>query len=208
MWKKITISLSVFVFSIFVLITSILRSAAVKYEFNNQSSKNQEILGEDSLIINYYLPFPGNVLPDSPLWPIKAGRDKVWLLLTTNPTKRSELKLLFADKRIGSVQILFEKGKVDTGLATLTKAEKYLEEASHEEEQNRYKGLDTIEFLERIANASLKHYEIVEKVENLAPEEAKPIIIQSKIYSRKTFERARNALLEKGLTPPENPFQW
>ncbi len=43
--------------------------------------------------------------------------------------------------------------------------------------------------------------------EKRGPEEAKPIIIQSKDYSQKVFEDARNALLEKGLVPPENPFE-
>ena len=105
--------------------------------------------------------FPGRVLPDSPFWPIKALRDKVWLWITTNPSREAELKLLFADKRLAMSQLLFEKEDYEVGYSTLTKAEKYLEEAGFAEKEGRKSGMDTSEFLERLATAALYHYQVI-----------------------------------------------
>jgi len=191
-----------------ILFASILRTASVRYEFNSPPSANVNESLENEEKIDYFLAFPGKVLPDSPFWPLKALRDKIWLLFTTNPLRQAELKLLFADKRIGSSQILFEKGKEDIGLSTLTKAEKYLEEATLKEEEVRRTGIDTSEFLLRLSKASLKHYEITQGLLEIASGNVKPIIVQTQEYSKKSFERARNGLLEKGKSPLQNPFIW
>lgn len=207
MFRKLFLVLSTLFFAFSVLLISVFRVASVRYEFANKAQEPL-ILGENESVIDYQLPFPGKVLPDSPFWPLKALRDKIWLWVTTNPTRSSELKLLFADKRLGSSRILFEQGNPEIGLSTLTKAEKYLEESSVKEDENRYAGLDTTEFLIKIAKSSLRHYESMEYILTLAPEEAKPTIIQTQDYAKKVFEKSRNALLEKKITPPENPFNW
>lgn len=211
MWRKITVILPILIIAFGVLFTSILRTAAVKYEFNgtsNINSQNTSVLGESDVNIDYHLAYPGRVLPDSILWPIKALRDKVWLMLTTNSNRKAELKLLFADKRLGSSKVLFERNKPEEGYSTLTKAEKYLEEASNTEEENRKKGNDTSEFLERLAKASLKHYEVMQEIKAIAPEDATPRIIDTENYAKRVYERSRDALMEIGKTPPENPFKW
>lgn len=209
MWKRALIIVATLAFAFGILFTSILRTAAVKYDFET-AGVNQDlpVLGEESVNISYALPYPGRVLPDSILWPLKAARDRIWLWITTNPTRQAELKLLFADKRLGSAEILFEKGNPEVGLSTLTKAEKYLGEASIEEKMNRESGIDTTEFLKRLANASLKHYQVMQEIYMIAPEEAKPVIVKSQDSTKKVYEDARDALLEKGVDPPENPFEW
>jgi hypothetical protein len=209
MWRKIVLTTSALVLAILILSISILRTASVRYEFYDvKRVGDQKILGETDERIDYFLVFPGNVLPDSPLWPLKALRDRLWLSLTTNPSRKAELKLLFADKRLGSAQILFERNKPEIGLSTLTKAEKYLEEAGNQEEENRKNGLDTSEFLDRYSKASLKHYQVMEEITKVAPEDAMPTVIETEVYAKNAFELSRNALLEQGLKPPENPFDW
>jgi hypothetical protein len=211
MWRKIAVVLTVLIFAFGVLFTSILRTASVKYEFNGISSgkaQDSSVLGQSDIHIDYFLAYPGKVLPDSVLWPIKALRDKVWLMLTTNPSRKAELKLLFADKRLGSAKVLFEKDKSEIAFSTLTKAEKYLEKAVATEVENRKKGIDTSEFLERLANASLKHFEVMEEIIAIAPEDAKPKVNEAQNYAKMVYERSRDALMEIGRTPPENPFEW
>jgi len=211
MWRKITVVLPVLIIAFGVLFTSILRTAAVKYEFNGTSkinNQNPSVLGESDVNIDYHLAYPGRVLPDSILWSIKALRDKVWLMLTTNSNRKAELKLLFADKRLGSSKILFERNKPEDGFSTLTKAEKYLEEASNAEVENRKKGSNTSELLERLAKASLKHYEVMQEIKTIAPEDATPKIVETENYAKRIYERSRDALMEIGKTPPENPFKW
>ncbi len=208
MWKQIFIVLLALSFAFAVLLISVFRTASVKYDFNPVVSGYQPILEETEPLIEYYLPYPGKILPDNPLWPLKALRDRLWLLINTNPMREAELMLLFADKRLGSSVTLFENGNFDDGFSSFTKAEKYLEEASIKEESNRMAGEQTTEFLIKIATASLKHYELGSYILRRSPDDAKPSIIKTQEYSKKTFERSRNALLEKGIDPPENPFDW
>lgn len=209
MWRKFAVVMPILIFAVGVLFTSVFRTASVKYEFDSATqSQASLVLGEEDIDIDYSLPFPGRVLPDNPFWPLKALRDRVWLWVTTNPSRRAELYLLFADKRLGGAKILFEKGKPEIGLSTLTKAEKYLASATSQEIDNRKTGIDTTEFLGRLANASLKHYQVMQEIYDMAPEEAKPTVVQFQDFSKRSFEEARNALLERGINPPENPFDW
>lgn len=196
-------------FAFAVLSLSVLRTASVRYEFSSPVDKsNSKVLAEEDINIDYNLAFPGRVLPDHILWPVKALRDKVWLLITTSQTRKAELKLLFADKRLGSAKILFQREKPEIGFSTLTKSEKYLEEAVIKERENREKGLDTSEFLQRLANASLKHYEVMEEIKAIAPEDAGPKIVEVQDYAIRAYESSRDGLLEEGIEPPENPFDW
>lgn len=212
MWRRITIFLAAIIFAFGVLITSVLRTAAVKYEFSSNSARedsNQMVLGKEDINIEYNLAYQGRVLPDHALWPLKALRDRVWLFINTNKSRKAELMLLFADKRLSSARVLFEREKYELGYSTLTKAEKYLENASNLEAENREEGIDTSEFLSRLAFASLKHYEVMEEdIYKMAPEDAKPGIIETKNYAISVYKKSRDALLQNGMTPPENPFTW
>lgn len=77
---------------------------------------------------DYYLPYPGT-LPDHPLYWLKMVRDRIQLVLTTNPLAKAEKLLLYSDKRLGAGWALVEGNKQALGMTTLTKGEKYLEQA-------------------------------------------------------------------------------
>lgn len=211
MWRRLLVAASIVTLAFAILFISVFRTASVKYEFSDvRTPDNRErvVLGDKDVNVEYHLAFHGKVLPDSPLWPVKALRDKIWLFLTTNSSRKAELKLLFADKRLGSAQVLFEKDKPEIGYTTLTKAEKYLEEAVEQEKENREERVDTTEFLKRLAHASLKHYAVMEDILMIAPDEAKPQVINTQEYAKRAYEGTRDALFEKDLQPPENPFDW
>ncbi len=206
MGKKIILIFLVVCFAFGVLFISVFRAAEVRYEFASNSKPSESI--EKRLIIDYQLASPGKILPDSPFWLLKAARDRVWLLSTRNPSRVAELYLLFADKRLGASKILFQNQKPEVALSTLTKAEKYLESAGNKEKENRREGIDTTEFLQRLASAALKHYEVIQEIYGFAPEEARPQIVKIQSYPVSVYNEARDALLEKGITPPQNPFKW
>ena len=212
MFRKLALFSAVLIFAIGILFTSVLRTAAVKYEFSdmpqNGSGRTLRVLGENDVKVDYNLAYPGKILPDNPLWPLKALRDRVWLWITTNDSRKAELQLLFADKRIAMSKILFEKGKPEEAYSTLTKAEKYLAEASVGEKANREKGMDTSEFLMRLTWASLKHAQVIDEITQIVPDDVAPSVIATKEYPKKVFEETRNSLLEIGIDPPENPFDW
>lgn len=120
--------------------------------------------------IDYILVYPG-ILPDSPLYKIKAIRDRIWLWLTTDLIKKSELLLLYADKRAGAGKVLIEGNKVPLGITTFWKGEKYLESAVKEIKMAKNKNLNVGFLIDKIKKASLKHEEmLLELKEKVTPE--------------------------------------
>lgn len=204
--RYLTILATTFV-GLTILFVSIARSAQIRYSFRISQNEKSPVLGIETDIINYKLPYPGKVLPDSPLWYVKVMRDKFWLLVSTKAERRSELNQLFADKRLVSSKLLFEKGKADLAYSTLTKSEKYLEKAFREEENARKNGRDTSELLDNLALDSLKHIEVLDQMMAIAPEQVKPQIIVVKDSVTTLYEKIGVAINETGKTPPENPFK-
>ena len=109
--RRLLIS-SLFVLGAFgVLFISILRAASVRYSFNTQVVSTYTQGGQLPNDVDYGLVYPGSVLPGSFLWPVKALRDRVWVLTTPDMAKKMELYLLLADKRLGAAQVLFSQKK-------------------------------------------------------------------------------------------------
>src|SRR3989304_6415715 len=55
--------------------------------------------------IVYQLPYPG-ILPDHPLYTLKAVRDRIQVFLTRDNLKKAEIYLLYSDKRLAMGQEL------------------------------------------------------------------------------------------------------
>ncbi len=113
--------------------------------------------------VEYYLPYPG-MLPDSPLYKIKALRDKVQLMMTFDEVRKVDRELLFANKRIGAALALVEGGKVSLGVSTATKAEKYLESAVNRAMKLSSGGRDVKSLLLTLTKAAAKHQEVLEMI--------------------------------------------
>lgn len=129
-----------------------------------ETDEGEELVSieEEKKEVDYYLPYPG-ILPDHPLYWLKMIRDRVQLLLTTEPLVKAKKLLLYADKRLGAGWALIEGNKVDLGITTLTKAEKYLERAviaaeklGDNDEERRFK--------EKLEKAEMKHKEVLLKL--------------------------------------------
>lgn len=113
--------------------------------------------------IEYALPYPG-ILPDNPLYPLKVMRDKILLFFTRDPVRKAQLNLLMADKRLVMGQFLWEKGKSDLSINTITKGEKYLLLSSLglwelKKQNNLPPGLS-----DKIDLAGKKHEEVITKL--------------------------------------------
>lgn len=107
---------------------------------------------------DYFLAYPG-ILPDHPLYPIKALRDQIWLFLSSGSKAKAEKQLLFADKRISAALQLMEKGKPQLATETSLKAEYYLLSAS-----KTLAGLEKEEFQRLKPNfiqAAVKHRQVL-----------------------------------------------
>lgn len=116
-------------------------------------------------MVQYYLPYPG-ILPDNPLYKLKAARDIVSLWLTFNPTAKAQKELLYADKRIGAALALVEGGRSTLGASTASKAEKYLDQAGTWAIQDEKLGHDDKSFLTTLQTAAAKHLEILNTLES------------------------------------------
>ena len=190
-----------------ILVISVFRTAEVRYVFSQSSTNTSPTKQMEEIKIDYVFPFPGRVLADSPLWPIKVLRDKFWILVTTNSLKKAQLKLLLADKRLASSKILLARKKYDLAMSSLTKGEKYLEEAVLEEEKARKMGVDTKSFLMTLSKAILAHRLQLEEILLKAPKDAKPLVVSTMDYPKRLFSRVRDVMISLGLIPIKDPFE-
>jgi len=110
--------------------------------------------------VNYSLVYPG-ILPDHFLYPLKMVRDRLWLFLTLGPVRQAEVRLLFADKRLGAGKALIEGNQIKLGISTLTKAEKYLEEGLKKLTEAKKANRDIASLKEKYGLALAKHEEVL-----------------------------------------------
>ncbi len=188
-----------------ILVISLFRNASIRYAFTAPTTSDST---QNSFKIDYNLAYPGRIAPDSPLWPIKVLRDKLWLVFAFDHAKKAEIDLLLADKRIASAIELFQKDKANLGYSTLTKSEKYLEQAQSEANLAQVHGENVDTLLQKIALSSLKHVETSGKILALAPDDAKPQIILNNKKLQGIYQFMQNSLLSRGLSAPKNPFNW
>lgn len=205
MFRKTVSILSTIIFAFVILSVSLIKSAQVNYTF---SGDVKALDLEKTTLIDYELAYPGKILPDSSLWIFKAARDKTWLWLTTDESRKAELFLLFADKRLGSAKVLFESNKPERAFSTLTKSGKYLEAAAMALEENTKSGMNTVEFAKSLSKASLKHKEVIKIINEIAPEDAKPKINEVENYAKNAFKTSRDILRSFGEEAPESPLDW
>jgi len=206
MLRQITVLLVSFLLAFLVLTVSVLRIAQVKYVFSKSPSPSPNINIKE-VKVGYQLPSAGTILPDSPLWPLKALRDQLWLLLTFNPSKKADLYLLFADKRLTSARILFKEGNSGLGISVLTKAEKYLQLADNEEKVAKVDRMNTSDFFTRYALSTLKHRQVMDEILVIAPDDVRPYIVKTEDYPKTLYNEAIMGLNEAHATLPQNPFQ-
>lgn len=121
----------------------------------------------------YMLPYPG-LLPDNPLYVIKAARDNLIGLLITDPKKKAEFDLLQADKRLQAGVFLIQKSqKYELAQQTISKSENYFEEAISKTRQAKNQGLGTSDIEDRLVKAAKKHEDMILSLEKNAPKEKK-----------------------------------
>lgn len=155
------------------IITSILIASFIFF-FLTTASLAQETPREDAVstpssvkTIDYTLPYPG-LLPDNPLYVLKAIRDRIVEILISDPIKKANFELLAADKRLNEGVSLFNKGekKYVLGETAISKGENYFEKGIAELEKAKRQGMDTINTSQRFHLASLKHREIIKSLIN------------------------------------------
>lgn len=144
----------------------------------------------------YYLPYPG-ILPDSPLYKIKALRDRIALWLTFDPVEKATKELLYADKRINAAIFLLQGGKVSLGVSTATKAEKYLESAAGLTIGEAKKGKDVKSLLLSLDKSAQKHQEVLGELIGKVTGADRAALQAAVKTNQAADERIKQALLDK-----------
>jgi hypothetical protein len=208
MLRKYLYGVVAFVLAFVILSVSVLRSAIVAPAYGFSATPLPLALIPTPMPdIVYALPYSGKILPDNWLWYFKAARDRIQYVITTDALKKADLALLYSDKRLGASLTLLENKKPDLGVSTLTKGEKYLEMASNNEGVARRSGVDTHDFLIKLATASLRHRQIIEgKILPLVPEDLKPEVVKAEDYAKNSYKSCRDSLNSKGIVCPKDPF--
>lgn len=154
-----------FIFSFFVF--SSLYFLVMAEEKINSKNKELKIEGKK---IDYLLPYPG-LLPDHPLYFLKAVRDRILDFLTRDYHKKAQLYLLYSDKRTNMGIYLSQKEKWNLMISTLSKGEKYslkmIEVLEEAKKQGNGVGND---FILRAKLSNEKHREVIENLLKVTPQ--------------------------------------
>jgi hypothetical protein len=196
--KKILLVSAVLISSFSIFLTSVFKVSAktlVQYQPVKSAVSSPPVSPTPTVKpeVKYYLPYPG-ILPDHSLYPFKMVRDRIWLWLTVDPLKKAELQLLFANKRIGAGKSLIEGGKVNLGITTIEKGEKYLEKAAKTLEEAKAKGKDVKSLAGQFKQAAMKHEEILTQLKDGLEGDGKAAIERLLIYPKSVQEKLEGLL--------------
>lgn len=119
----------------------------------------------------YALPYPG-ILPDNPLYPLKAFRDRVVGFLISDSLKLAEFNLLQADKRLQAGVFLIEKNKkFDLAEETISKGENYFEYAITNTQDAEKQGKDLGAIKDKLRKSIRKHKKVITDLIKISPKE-------------------------------------
>lgn len=184
--------------SFFLLLAFLtLASKPISAQELNLTPGNSEESTSSPAIIKYNLPFPG-ILPDQPLYKLKVLRDKISLILISNPLKKIEFYLLQADKGILATAILVDKNKIDLAEQTALKAEHNMTLISgtlnvyYRQQQTSSSKVETKDLIKKLKTASLKHQEVLSSLLKRVPEDRQKTF-ETVIY----FSKSNISTIEK-----------
>lgn len=109
---------------------------------------------------DYLLPYEG-LLPDNPLYVLKALRDRIIDLLIGDSLKKAEFTLLQADKRLSSAIALVAKGKTELAESTASKGQNYLTRTISYIEKAEKEGKDVKALTKKLTLSMDKHKEVL-----------------------------------------------
>lgn len=108
--------------------------------------------------VDYTLPYPG-LLPDNPLYALKAARDRMIEFLISDPAKKAEFYLLSSDKRVNTGYYLILKNKDDMGVLYVSKGTNYMDKAITSAKSSGERGKGVIQ---NIKTSIKKHEEVIQ----------------------------------------------
>lgn len=161
--KKLLLGLSALIVFFALLTPHSIIFAKENSEVNSISS-NPQGATKSAEKIEYALPYPG-ILPDNPLYFLKALRDRIIGFLITDQLKKAEFNLLTSDKRIYAALLLSEKGKDQMTVDTLSKSNNYFHNALSSTDEAKKVGKNADIVLHNLELSVQKHKEALLMIE-------------------------------------------
>lgn len=164
------------------IILFILIIATIFFVRNARAQEITPVPTPTPTIIQYDLTFPG-MLPDNFLYKLKVMRDKIQLVITTEPIKRINLLLRLADKGILASAMLIDKKDWKLAKETALKAENYMTLLTPE--LSRLDEPIDQKLLKKLQIASQKHQEVFAKLQERAEDKDKKKFTQLIDFSKR-----------------------
>ncbi len=120
----------------------------------------------------YILPYPG-LLPGSPLYPLKAARDKIIDFFITAPLKKANFYLLQSDKHLFAGVLLAKGGNFKIAEETISKGENYLEMSLAKIKKAKEGNEAVDDILLRLHLSTLKHEDVIKDLIEKFPQPVK-----------------------------------
>ena len=191
--NRFLIVLPTLCFAFLVLIYSLYSASALEYKFDLPI-----VAQGQPTPLPAQLPSPPKLLPDNPFWFAKAMQDRTHILITLNPLEKAEVLASISNQRLVAAKVLFENGNAEDGMATLAKAEKYLQAAAAEEKRARQGGAITTGFLQKLLHTAYMHQQAIDSILHYCPEDACPLIVQTANTPKLLFEEIKITLTSAG----------
>jgi hypothetical protein len=103
-------------------------------------------------------------LPNNPMYLFKQMRDYLWVELSHDPTEKSEVLLLLADKKMTEAISLYKNNNIDLALATSEEAINKLKYADKAILENKVKTVQTQEIEKQIIKAGCAYGEALKTI--------------------------------------------
>ena len=133
-------------------------------------------------------------LPGDPLYPVKLGTEQIRMILPGDDVVKAERALSFAERRVGEMEALVEKGRPQyLGLA-VEGYDNALNITLARIERAGDRGLATGNITARVAEATTKHLSVLDTVYDMVPPEAKTAIVHARNVSQTGYFHALAAL--------------
>lgn len=121
----------------------------------------------------YHLPFPG-ILPDHPLYFLKALRDRILDVLIVDPLRKGEFYLLQADKRLSMGMAYDEKGMGEKADGSIAIAEGFMGQTVQSLMSFKNSGGEVPgSTVDRLEKSMAKHIEVITSIAAKASGSAK-----------------------------------
>ena len=121
---------------------------------------------------------PSQRLPSHPLYWWDMIKDRVVLWMTWNSSDRLRLLRSYSDRRLWAGIQLIQQDQTQLGVSTVTKAEKYLLQATRQSDSNRQLTKNSSQEFAHVAKASVYHQLVLLAVIEMIDDERQQLILK------------------------------